>query len=70
MNEIGAFKTANSIPGDLVQSLMGGLTAQTDQAMKTVAVQMEAEAKLQEMSTTMEAVAMMTGIGSKIDTVA
>jgi hypothetical protein len=70
MNEIGTLKAANSIPGDMVQTLMGGLTAQTDQAMQAVAVQMEAQAKVQEMSTAMGAVAMMTGVGTKVDTVA
>jgi hypothetical protein len=70
MSEVGAFKAANSIPGDLVQTLMGGLTAQADQAMQAVAVQMEAQAQMQEMSTAMGAVAMMTGVGTKIDTMA
>jgi hypothetical protein len=62
--------TANSIPGDLVKSLLGGLTALPEQAMKTAAVQMEAQTKLQEQATAMEVGAMMTGVGSRIDTVA
>ena len=70
MSEIGMLNTANSVPGDLVQTLLGGLTAQTEQAMKVAAVQMEAQVKLQEQATAMEVVAMMTGVGTKINTVA
>jgi len=70
MSEIGTFNTANSLPGDLVKTLLGGLTDQTEQAMQTAAVQMEAQVKLQEMSTAMGAVALMTGVGTKVDTVA
>jgi hypothetical protein len=70
MSEIGTFNTANSIPGDLVKTLLGGVAAQSEQALKTAAVQMEAQAILQEQATTMAVVGMMTGIGTKINTVA
>ena len=70
MSEIGTFNTANSLPGDLVQTLLGGLTALPEQALKAAAVQMEAQVQLQEQATAMEAVALMTGVGTRINTVA
>ena len=70
MIEIGTFNTANNLPGDLVQTLLGGLTALPEQALKAAAVQMEAQAKLQEQSTALEVVALMTGVGTRINTVA
>ncbi len=70
MSEIGMFNTANSLPGDLAKTLLGGLADQSEQALKTAAVQMEAQAKLQEQATTLQAVGLLAGIGTKIDTVA
>jgi hypothetical protein len=70
MSEIGTFNTANGLPGDLVKTLLGGAAAQSEQALQIAAVQMEAQAKLQEQATTMAVVGMLTGIGTKIDTVA
>ena len=70
MNGIGTFNTANSLPGDLVQTLLEGVTALPEQALKTAAVQLEAQAKLQEQATALDVVALMTGVGTKIDTVA
>jgi len=70
MSEIGTFNTANSLPGDLVKTLMGGLADQSEQALKVAAVQMEAQAKLQEQAAALEVVGLMTGLGTKIDTVA
>ena len=67
MNTLNA---ANSIPADLTQALLNGQKALTDQAMKQVAVGLEAQVALQQQQTTMQAVAMMTGVGTKIDTVA
>jgi len=61
--------TANSIPSDLIQTLFDGQQAMTDLAMKQVQVSAQAEVQLQQQATALEAVAMMTGIGTKIDTV-
>ena len=61
--------TANSIPSDLIQTLFDGQQAMTDLAMKQVQVAAQAEVQLQQQATAMEAVAMMTGIGTKVDTV-
>ena len=70
MSEIGTFNTANSLPGDLAQTLLSGLTALPEQALAAAAVQMEVQAKLQEQSTALEVVALMTGVGTRINTVA
>ncbi len=66
----GAFASANSLPGDLVNTLMGGQMKQVDQAMKAVKVGMEMEAKMQQQAQAMEVVSMMTGIGGKVNTYA
>ena len=66
---MSTINTANSIPADLIQTLFNGQQAMTDQAMKQVQVTMQAEVALQQQATAMEAVAMMTGIGTKVNTV-
>lgn len=63
-------KAANEINADLTQILFEGQKAITDQAMKQVAVNLQAEVQLQQQATALETVAMMTGVGTKIDTVA
>ncbi|UQZ88576.1 hypothetical protein C4J81_04890 [Deltaproteobacteria bacterium Smac51] len=70
MNGVGTFQTANSIPGDLVSTLMGGQMQQVDQAMKMVKVGAEMETKVQQQAQAMEVVAMMTGVGGKVNTYA
>lgn len=67
---MNTLNTANGIQSDLVQTLFSGQKAMTDQAMKQVAVGMQAKVDLQEQETAMQAVAMMTGVGTRIDTVA
>jgi len=62
-------KAANSINADLVQTLYDGQKAMVDQAMKQVSVNTQAQVALQQQQTAMQAVAMMTGVGTKIDTV-
>lgn len=70
MSEIGTFNTANGLPGDLVKTLLGGVAAQSEEALKIAAVQMEAQVKLQEQAANLEAVGLLAGIGTKINTVA
>lgn len=60
---------ANGIQANLAQVLFDGQKAITDQAMRQVKVNMQAQAALQQQQTAIETVAMMTGIGTKIDTV-
>lgn len=60
---------ANGIHANLAQILFDGQKAVTDQTMKQVQVNAQAQVTLQQQQTTMAAVAMMTGIGTKIDTV-
>ena len=62
-------KEAKNIQADLSQTLFDGQKAINDQAMKQVSVNMQAQVALQQQQTAMEAVAMMTGIGTKVDTV-
>lgn len=61
--------TANGIQANLAQVLFDGQKAVTDQAMRQVQANMQAKVTLQQQQTTMAAVAMMTGIGTKVDTV-
>jgi len=60
---------ANNIQANLTQILFDGQKAITDQAMKQVSVNMQAQVALQQQQTALEAVAMMTGLGTKVDTV-
>lgn len=66
---MSTLNAANSITGNLVQTLFDGQKAMTEQAMKQVSLNMQAQVMLQQQQTAMEAVAMMTGVGTKIDTV-
>lgn len=61
--------TANGIQANLAQVLFDGQKAVTDQAMRQVQANMQVKATLQQQQTTMATVAMMTGIGTKVDTV-
>lgn len=60
---------ANGIQANLAQILFDGQKAVTDQAMNQIKVQAQAQVALQQQQTAMATVAMMTGIGAKIDTV-
>lgn len=62
-------KAANDLNAGLIQTLYEGQKAMTDLALKQTAVNMQAQLSLQQSQTAMEAVAMMTGIGTKVDTV-
>ncbi|MDR0882118.1 MAG: hypothetical protein LBP55_06205 [Candidatus Adiutrix sp.] len=62
------FNEVNSLTGSLVQTLFEGQKAMTDQAMKQVSVNMQAQMDLQQQQTALQTVAMMTGIGTQVDT--
>ena len=66
---MSVFNTANSIPGDLTRVLFEGQKAITDQAMKQVKVGAEMKVALNQQQTALSVVAMMTGVGTKVDTV-
>ena len=66
---MNALNAANDITANLAQVIYGGQQAMTEQAMKQVSANAQAQVMLQQQQTAMEAVAMMTGIGTKIDTV-
>jgi len=60
---------ANGIQANLAQILFDGQKAVTDQALKQVQVNAQAQVALQQQQTAMATVAMMTGVGTKVDTV-
>ena len=61
-------QTANNITGNLAQILFDGQKAMSDMAMKQVQVSAQMQVTAQQQQVALEAVAMMTGVGSKIDT--
>ncbi|MDR1081043.1 MAG: hypothetical protein LBQ79_08815 [Deltaproteobacteria bacterium] len=60
--------SANSLPGLLVTTLLDGQKKQTDLAMKTIQVAAEQTLAVQQQQTAILAVALLTGIGTKLDT--
>lgn len=67
---VGSLGSALDTQADLAKTLFGGKMAEMDQAMKTAKVGMQMQVKAQEMGTAQQAVAMMTGVGTKLNTVA
>ncbi|CAK7003070.1 MAG: hypothetical protein DELT_00111 [Desulfovibrio sp.] len=65
----GAIGSALDAQAGLTQQLLGGQMAEVDQAVKTAKVAMQMQVKGQEMANTQEAVAMMTGVGTNVNTV-
>lgn len=55
---------------DLTQTLLGGQMQMVDQAMQVAKVGMQMNLKVQEMEQAQAVVAMMTGVGGNINTVA
>jgi hypothetical protein len=60
--------TANGLTGQLVTTLLEGQQAQTDLALKTIEVAARQQLAIQQQQTALMAVAIMTGVGSKLDT--
>ena len=61
-------QTANNITGNLAQILFDGQKAMSDMAMKQVQASAQMQVTAQQQEVALDAVAMMTGVGSKIDT--
>jgi flagellin-specific chaperone FliS len=59
--------TANSLPGKLVSSLYEGQKEQMDLAIKAVQLVAEQQLALQQQQTTLQAVSILTGLGSKLN---
>jgi hypothetical protein len=57
----------NSLPGLLVSTLLDGQQKQTDLALKTIQVAAEQQLAVQQQQTAILAVALLTGIGTKLD---
>jgi hypothetical protein len=62
-----ASTTANSLPGKLVSSLYEGQKQQVDLAIKAVQLVTEQQMALQQQQATLQAVALLTGLGSKLN---
>jgi hypothetical protein len=56
-----------ALTGDLVKSLMEGQKAQTELALKTIEVVAQQQLAVQQQQTALLAVAMLTGVGSKLN---
>ena len=67
---VGALGSALDTQANLASQLLGGEMKMADQAMQVAKVNMQMQLKGQEMEQTQAAVAMMTGVGTKVDTVA
>ena len=67
---MNALTAANNIQPQMVQTLMAGQQSATTQAMKQVGATMDAKVALQQQAAARNTAASMTGIGTKIDTVA
>ncbi|MDR2406097.1 MAG: hypothetical protein LBE27_06970 [Deltaproteobacteria bacterium] len=60
---------ANSLPGYLALTLLESQQKQTELAMKTMQIVAQQQMAYQQQQTALFAVALMTGIGSKLDIV-
>lgn len=67
---VGALGSALDTQANLASQLLGGEMKVADQAMQVAKVNMQMQLKGQEMEQTQAAVAMMTGVGTNVDTVA
>jgi hypothetical protein len=56
-----------ALTGNLVQTLMEGQKAQTELALKTIEVVAKQQLAVQQQQTALLAVAMLTGVGSKLN---
>ncbi|MDR1395906.1 MAG: hypothetical protein LBK52_07040 [Deltaproteobacteria bacterium] len=59
--------TANNLPGKLVNTLYEGQKMQTELAIKAVQLVAEQQIALQQQQTTLQAVALFTGVGTKLN---
>jgi hypothetical protein len=57
----------SGLTGKLVATLLEGQKAQADLALKTIEVVAQQQLALQQQTTAMVAIAMLTGVGSRLD---
>ncbi|MDR1607211.1 MAG: hypothetical protein LBT38_02220 [Deltaproteobacteria bacterium] len=57
----------DSLPGKLVSALYEGQKQQTELALKTIQLVAEQQIAMQRQQTTLQAVALLTGVGGKLD---
>lgn len=67
---IGQVGTGSAPQTDLTQQLLGGQMAEVEQQMKTAKVAAQMQVKGQAMEQQQAAVAMLTGVGGNLNTVA
>ncbi len=67
---MSTLNAANDVTANLAKMIYGGQQAMAEQAMKQVQAQAQMQVLAQQQQVALEAVAMMTGIGTKVDTVA
>jgi hypothetical protein len=60
---------ANSLPGLLATTLLDGQKEQMNLALKSIEVVAKQQLAIQQQQTTLMAVALLTGVGSKLDIV-
>jgi hypothetical protein len=64
---LGPVSGQGGLTGKLVQTIMDGQRAQTDLALKTIEVAAQQQLALQQQQTALMAVALLTGVGSRIN---
>ena len=64
---IGPQAGQGGLTGKLVSTILGGQQAQTDLAMKAIEVAAQQQLALQQQQTALLAVALLTGVGSKLN---
>lgn len=66
---VGGLTSALNTQADLTKTLLGGELQKVDQSMQVAKAAMQMQVKGQEMATTQQAVAMMTGVGTNLNAV-
>jgi hypothetical protein len=66
---MNVFNAAASIPGALVNTLLDGQQKQTELALKSIEIVAKQQLAIQQQETALFAIALMTGVGTKLDTV-
>jgi hypothetical protein len=64
---VNSSNSYGALAGNLVKNLMEGQKAQTELAMKTIEVATKQQLAVQQQQTALLAVAMLTGVGSKLN---
>jgi hypothetical protein len=66
---INSNTNANSLPGNLALTLLDNQQKQSELALKTIELVTQQQLAMQQQQTALFAIALMTGVGSKLDIV-